>query len=118
MGGAAAIGLLTGFATGASKKAGSTGEFVTMVGTGILVPILAGLSEFLGKTQKTTEYSTYLESHLVEKTTTIVNQPSSGSISTMAALGSFFLAFSLLAVIGLIGGSLLRKGESVELPFK
>ena len=40
--GAAAIGLLGGYATGASEKAGTATEFTKLLGTGLIVPVLGG----------------------------------------------------------------------------
>ena len=113
--GAAALGLLSGFATGLSKDPGSGKGFVTFVGTGILVPILGGVGALLERTQQMTERSAYSGTQLVVKTTKTVTLPSDGLPHPLAVLGSFFVAFALLAVLGLIAGVLLRKGGAIEL---
>jgi hypothetical protein len=114
MAGAAALGLLSGFSTGVSTEAGSGKEFVKFLGTGILVPILGGVGILLERTQEVTENSTYSGTQLVERTTTTVTSATEGSLPALAVLGSFFVAFALLALLGIVGGVLLRKSGAIE----
>jgi hypothetical protein len=110
MAGAAALGLLTGFTTGASADLGSGKEYVKFVGTGILVPIFGAVGTLLERTQKVTENSTYSGAQLVEKITTTLTPLAEGSLTPLTALGSFFVAFALFALLGIVGGVLLRIG--------
>jgi hypothetical protein len=113
--GAAALGLLTGFATGLSQDAGSGKSFVTFVGAGILVPLLGGVGALFERTQAVTEKSTYAGTQIVEKTTTTMTSLSEGSYHPLAVMGSFFTVFAILAIVGIIGGILLRDGGDLEL---
>ena len=111
--GAAALGLLTGFATGLSGESGSGKQFVAFVGTGILVPILGGVGAVLVRSERVTEKSTYAGNQLVEKTTETI--PAEGSLDPMAVVGSFFVLFALFGALGLIGGALLKKAGVIQI---
>ena len=113
--GAGALGLVSGFITGLSTAEGSGKAFITFLGTGLLVPILGGVGAFLGQTESVTETSTYLNDHLIKKTTDTVTSFSDGDLlHPLAVLGLFFLAFTALAIVGIVGGVLLRKGKLLE----
>ena len=108
--GAAALGLLTGFTTGLSSHAGSGVEFVKFLGAGVLVPLVGGVSALIARPQQVTEKSVYTGTQLSEKITTTVTL-SDAAIHPLAVLGSFFLAFALVAIVGIIGGVLAREGK-------
>jgi len=108
--GAAALGLITGFTTGISEQAGSGEEFVKFIGAGILVPLLGGVASLLVHKQVVTEKSEYTGTQLTLKTTTTETPTPDDMLHPIAVLGSFFAAFGVLAVIGLIAGMLLRLG--------
>ncbi len=111
MAGAGALGLVGGLITGLSDKEGSGTAFMTFIGTGLLVPILGGVAALLGNTETVTEKSTYdNNSHVVERTTETISSLSDNLMHPLAVLGSFFLAFGVLAILGIIGGALLKKG--------
>jgi len=113
--GAAALGLVSGLTTGLSTHAGSGQAFVTFVGAGILVPILGGVAALLSNTQVVTEKSTS-SGPLTEKTTETSTLRSDGFLDPLAVVGSFFVVFALLAILGLFGGVLLREaGFEVKL---
>jgi hypothetical protein len=112
--GAAALGLVSGLITGLSKQPGSGQAFVTFVGAGILVPILGGVATLLVNTQVVTEKSKYSDTLLIEKSTETVTPHSDGFLHPLAVLGSFFIAFALLAVLGVVGGVLLRDSGALE----
>lgn len=112
--GAGALGLVSGLTSGLSKQPGSGTEFVKFIGAGILVPILGGVAALLAKTQEVAEKSTYSGTQLVEKTTRTVTFLSDGSMHPLAVPGAFFVAFALLAVLGIIAGALLRKSGFIE----
>ena len=113
--GAGALGLVSGFITGLSKADGSGPAFMTFLGTGLVVPLLGGVAALLGQTEEVTETSTYLNSQLAEKTTKTVTSVSDGSLHPISVLGSFFLVFSVLAIVGVVGGALLKKGGLPEI---
>jgi ribose/xylose/arabinose/galactoside ABC-type transport system permease subunit len=116
MAGAGALGMVSGLTTGLSTEKGSGQAFVTFLGTGLLVPILGGVAAFLGQTEKVTEESTYANDQLVKKITETVTSFSDGPLlHPLAVLGSFFLAFGVLAILGIIGGALLRKSRLIEI---
>lgn len=107
--GAAALGLVSGLTTGLSENPGSGTSFMTFLGAGLLVPIIGGVAALLEQTVEVTEKSTYLSDQLVEKTTMTVTSFSDGSVHPLAVLGSFFLVFGVVAVLGIVGGALLRE---------
>jgi vacuolar-type H+-ATPase subunit I/STV1 len=107
MAGAGALGLVSGFITGFSSSSDSGKAFTTFISTGLLVPILGGVAALLGDTEKVTEKTTYLNSNIVEKTTETVSSISDNLLHPLAVLGSFFLAFGVLAILGIIAAKLL-----------
>ena len=115
--GAAALGLLTGFTTGLSSHAGSGIEFVKFLGAGILVPLVGGASALIARPQQVTEKSTYSGTQLVEKVTTTVTS-SDAAIHPLTILGSFFLVFAAIAILGILGGVLARSAGLPEIKLK
>lgn len=111
IGGAGALGLVSGFITGFSSSSDSGKAFTTFISTGLLVPILGGVAALLGDTEKVTEKTTYLNSNIVEKTTETVSSISDNLLHPLAVLGSFFLAFGVLAILGIIAAKLLKDGN-------
>lgn len=116
MAGAGALGMVSGLIAGLSKEKGSGKAFITFLGTGLLVPLIGGVAAFLGQTERVTEESTYSNGQLVKKITETATSFSDGSLlHPLAVLGSFFLAFGVLAILGVIGGALLRKSGLIEI---
>ena len=107
--GAAALGLTTGFTTGISDQEGSGQNFTTFIGAGIVVPLLGGVATLLVNKQVVTEKSVYTGTQLTLKTTTTETPVSDGFLHPIAVLGSFFVVFALLAVVGIFAGMLLRQ---------
>jgi hypothetical protein len=112
--GAAGLGLLSGFSTGATTELSSKTEFVKYLGAGVLVPLIGGLGALVDKAEKVTEKSVYVGTTLVEKTTTTLSEPLAGSLHPLAVLGSFFGLFAIFAILGIVVGVLLKK-EGFEL---
>jgi hypothetical protein len=110
MAGAGSLGLVSGLITGLSDEDGSGKAFMTFIGTGLLVPILGGVAALLGHTETVTEKSAFLNNQLVKKTTETASSLSDSILHPLAVLGSFFLAFGILAILGIVGGMLLRTG--------
>lgn len=90
--GAAALGLVSGFTTGASKLAGAGAQLIGFISGGVIVPILGGV-------------------------VALVQQPEA-STATPAKLhplwvaGSFFAAYSIFAIIGIAVG--IRRRADVN----
>jgi hypothetical protein len=93
MSGAGALGLLSGFTTGFSSRAGSGSEFLKFLGAGILVPLIGGSAALIARAQ---DVDAQLES--------------APSADPLIVLGSFFLVFGLVAILGILSGVLLRRG--------
>ena len=111
MAGAGALGLVSGFTTGLSTDAAGKTEFMKFLVAGVSVPLLGGVAALMGKTQEVTENSTYSSTQLVEKTTKTVTSLSDGSLHPLAVVGSFFLMFGVVAILGIVSGMLLRKNS-------
>jgi hypothetical protein len=105
---------MCGFATGITTEAGSGRQFVQFVGSGILIPILGSVGAILNKTQEVTEKSTYADTQLIQKTTTATSY-SESSLHPLAVMGSFFVAFALLALLKVVAGALIRKSGLIDL---
>ena len=112
--GAAGIGFLSGFTTGVSNDTGSGKEFVKFIGTGVLIPILGSGGTLLIGIKEYTEKNVYLQDKLTEQTTRTVTTFSDGLLHPIAVLGSFFVGFALLAVVGIIAGALLRAENLMD----
>jgi len=67
--GAAALGLLSGYTTGASDQTGTASEFLKFVSGGVLVPLLGGAAGLVQGSEKASESYSYLDGQLVEKVT-------------------------------------------------
>ena len=93
MSGAGALGLLSGFTTGFSSRAGTGGEFLKFLGAGILVPLIGGAASLIARAQ---DVDAQLES--------------APSADPLIVLGSFFLVFGLVAIAGILSGVLFRRG--------
>ena len=106
--GAGALGLVSGFTTGLSTKVEAGAEFVKFLGAGILIPLVGGVAALLARPTQVTETSTSSGTQVIQKVTTTVTS-SEGLLHPLTVLGSFFVVFSLLAILGIIGGVLLRK---------
>ena len=112
--GAAALGLLTGLVTGLTKEAGSGKQFVAFIGTGLVVPLLGGVGALLARSQEVVERTRYAGTQIVQRSTLTSTIVSENSIHPLAVLGSFFVAFSFAAIIGVVAGALLRMSTAVE----
>ena len=114
--GAAAIGFLSGFTTGASTNAGSGMEFVKFIGTGILIPILGGAGTLYIGEKAYTEKNVYSSSdNLIEQTTNTATSFPNALLHPLAVMGLFFAVFALLAVIGIVAGAALREAKLIEI---
>jgi len=116
--GAAALGLLSGFTTGASKQPGISGEFIKFLSGGILVPLTAAIATALKGPATTTETYEYLGELVAKKVTEVTTPPQMDLLSPLSVLGSFFVVYSLLAILGiLLGASQKKKSDGIVLEF-
>ena len=90
--GAAGLGMLCGYTTGASEHTGAGTELIKFLGAGILVPLLAGIATLLQRPQKTAETYTYTPSDQVATKVVDTTFPAESALShPLLILGSFFL---------------------------
>ena len=108
--GAAALGLITGFTTGASETAGAGASLVSFVSAGVLVPILGGIAALLKQPEITKESSTYSGEHVTQKVTEVATQLHATEFHPLWVAGSFFVVFSLMAIVGIALGVRRRVG--------
>jgi hypothetical protein len=108
--GAAALGLVSGFSTGASLQAGAAAQLIAFISGGIIVPILGGVVSLLKQPETTTETNTYSGEQLVQKITaiTMTNQPA--ELHPLWVAGSFFAVYSMFAIMGVALGVRRRNG--------
>jgi hypothetical protein len=102
---AAALGLLSGFSTGASQNVSPRLQVVTLLSTGIIVPILGGIVALLEQPETTTETNTYSGEYLIKKVTEITVPNQATELHPIWVAGSFFAAYCIAAMIGsAVGG--------------
>ena len=85
--GAGALGLLSGYTTGASSQVGAASEFLKFVSGGILLPLFGGIA------------------------TTLSNE---SIFYSLEIIGGFLFFYSLFAIIGLIVGAKSRT-DGIEI---
>jgi hypothetical protein len=107
--GAAALGLLTGYTTGASEQPGTAGEFLKFLGAGILVPFIGGVASLLQRPQVTTESYTYVGTQVAQKLTEVKNLSGVGVFHPLSVLGGFFALYGLSAILGIVIGARHRE---------
>ena len=116
--GARALGLLSGYTTGASRATGTAGEFLKFLSGGVLVPLVGGIAGLLQRPQKITERYTYAGDQLVEKITETALASPFPLFQPLVILGSFLLVYGLLAIAGIILGARHRVENFVEIQMK
>lgn len=107
--GAGALGLLSGFTTGASSQAGTAAEFLKFLSGGIVVPILGAVAALLQQRQKTVESFTYTGDQITEKVTEVTIPSQFAEFHPLWVLGSFLFAYGFLAVLGIVLGVSCRN---------
>lgn len=110
LGGAAALGVLSGFTTGASDHTGTASEFLKFLSGGVVVPLLGGLGAMIGQAQKTTESFVYDGENVLKHVTEAGLDSVTASLYPLGVFGGFLLAYSLSAVLGIILGAKFRAG--------
>lgn len=108
--GAAALGLVIGFTTGASETAGAASSMIGFISGGVLVPVLGGIAALVKQPETTKETSTYLEDHVVTKVVEVTAQLPATELHPLWVAGSFFAVFSLAAILGIGLGVRRRVG--------
>ena len=116
--GAGALGLLSGFTTGASKQQGTAGELLKFLSAGIIVPLLGGIAAIVRQPQQTIERSTYVGEHVTEKITEIVLKPEIAYLYPLAILGGFFVTYGVFATLAIILGVVLRDKAQIFINLK
>jgi hypothetical protein len=110
LGGAAALGVLSGFTTGASEHTGTASEFLKFLSGGVVVPLLGGLGAMIGQAQQTTESFVYDGEKVLQHVTQVGLDSVTTSLYPLGVFGGFLLAYSLSAVLGIILGAKFRVG--------
>ena len=108
--GAVGLGLISGYSTGASKKTGSTGEFLKFVSAGIVVPLLGATSIVQGS-KVVSESITYVQDQVATKVTDTSGVSYEAGIHPLAVLGGFFLFYGAFAATGIVIGIHHRKSD-------
>jgi hypothetical protein len=113
--GAAALGLVSGFTTGASSQTGAGAELLKFISGGILVPLLSGVVAILQYRQGSKEHYQYMGDHLVEKTTEATVPTDFAYFHPLWVLALFFVGYCSFAVIGvMLGQALQAAGFSIK----
>lgn len=110
LGGAAALGVLSGFTTGVSDHTGTASEFLKFLSGGVVVPLLGGLGAMIGQAQRTTESYVYDGDNVLQHVTEAGLDSVTTSLYPLGVFGGFLLAYSLSAVLGIILGAKFRTG--------
>lgn len=108
--GAAALGLVSGFTTGASEQAGAAAQLIAFISGGVMVPILGGVATLLKQPETTTETNTYSGEQLLQKITAITATSQASELHPLWVAGSFFAVYSIFAIIGVAVGVRRRNG--------
>lgn len=113
--GGAALGFLSGFTTGASEQTGTAAEFLKFLSAGVLVPLIGGVTALLRAPQITKETTTSTAG-VTEKVITTGPSTEGILLHPLSVLGSFFLVYSLFAVLGIGVGMFTReKGHVIKI---
>jgi hypothetical protein len=102
------LGLLSGFVTGASNQPGTAGQFLAFISGGVLVPLFGGAVALMQFRQGTMESYTYSGEQVLTKTTQIQLPANIEHVHPIWVLGSFFIAYGLGAILGILAGMYLR----------
>ncbi len=116
--GGAALGLVSGFTTGASNQTGIGSEFLKFISAGIITPLLGGIVTLLQFRKEMVETSRYEGGQLVQRTTADVIPEGYVPIHPLWMLGGFFLMYGIFAVVGVVIGAVLRQQKLIEIKIK
>ena len=100
--GAASLGLLSGYTTGASKEAGAASEFLKYLSGGVLIPLLGGAAG------------------LVQGSETITKSYLAGPQAVfhpIAVVGGFLIFYGLFAAVGIVIG-IYSRGKEISINLK
>lgn len=113
---AGALGLLSGYTTGASDENGTASEFLKFLSGGLLVPLFGGVAGLVSGSEKVTESYRYVDGQLVEKVTDTQGALQTIASHPMAVLGGFIVFYSVFAAAGIVLGIHHRsKGVKIEM---
>jgi hypothetical protein len=114
--GAAALGLVSGFTTGAVGQTGIGTEFLKFLSAGIIAPLLGAVVTLLEFRKLTFEFNTYTASQQLESKVVGIQLPDAFPfMHPLWVLGAFFLTFSLGAVLGIVLGVAARRMGNIEI---
>ena len=116
--GGAAIGLLSGFVTGASEAQGSGAEFLRFLSGAIVLPLFGALPALLEGPERTTERSVYTGEQLTEKVVETGLIDPASYVAALHVIGAFLVAYSIMAIIGIVIGSDARKADRVVIRYR
>jgi len=108
--GAAGLGLVTGYTTGASNRDGTVADYLTFLSGGVLVPLLGAAAGLTQSTETMSETYTYYDDtmQVATKVTETVHQTAHGYLYPVVVIGGFLAAYSALAIGGLLIGAYHR----------
>ena len=107
--GAAALGLISGFTTGASSETGAAAELLKFISGGILVPLLGGVVAILQYRQGSKEHYVYEAGQLAEKTIEATLPADFAFFHPLWVLALFFVGYCSFALLGVLLGKQLQK---------
>jgi len=108
--GAGALGLLSGFTTGASEKAGAASEFLKFLSAGVVIPLLGGMGTMMGQHPTTTETFQYADGQVIQHVTQSALDSAEAVLYPVGVFAGFLLVFGLFATFGIILGAKFREG--------
>jgi len=116
IGGAGALGLLSGYTTGNSNQPGTASEFLKFLSGGVLVPLVGGIVAVVQQPHKTTETTTYTGDHVTQQVTETTFSSPSAHLYPLGLLAGFFIAYSMFAIVGvLLGVENRARGSEIKM---
>lgn len=116
--GGAALGLLSGFVTGASEEQGSGAEFLRFLSGAIVLPLLGALPTLLEGPERVTERYVYAGDQVAEKVVETRLIEATGYVAPLHIIGTFLVAYSIMAIIGIVVGADARKSNRIVIRYR
>ncbi|HUF68933.1 MAG TPA: hypothetical protein VMM79_09860, partial [Longimicrobiales bacterium] len=116
--GGAALGLLSGFVTGASEEQGSGAEFLRFLSGAIVLPLLGALPTLLEGPERMTERYVYAGDQLAEKVVETRLIEATGYVAPLHIIGAFLVAYAIMAISGIVIGADARKADHIVIRYR